>query len=217
MKRLLTENTGVKGSIHTDGVAKALLQYRNTPLRDINKSPAELALGRELRDTLPLPTGRYKINPHWAFTLRERERTMAERNARAKDKLDLNSHTLPELVVGDKVLCQDVKTKKRDRSGVVFEVCAHRQYTIKMDGSSRLSTRNRRHLQKRTSNHLVPTATNPIPSLNESTVQQGTVAEKEAAHPTVHQWNYQSTNQLLPRRSGRTVRKPTTFAEEFGY
>ena len=52
LKRLLVENTGVKGSIHTDGVAQALLQYRNTPLRDIDKSPAELALGRELRVTL---------------------------------------------------------------------------------------------------------------------------------------------------------------------
>ena len=61
MKRLLRGNTGRKGAIDTDKVAQALLQYRNTPLRGINKSPAELALGRSLRDTVPLPRQRYKI------------------------------------------------------------------------------------------------------------------------------------------------------------
>ena len=66
LKRMMKGNIGPKGSLHTDNIAKALLQYRNTPLRDINKSPAELALGRELRDTLPLPQKRYEINPHWA-------------------------------------------------------------------------------------------------------------------------------------------------------
>ena len=58
LKRLLMDNLGSKGSLHTDDVAAALLQYRNTPIRGINKSPAELALGRELRDTLPLPIER---------------------------------------------------------------------------------------------------------------------------------------------------------------
>ena len=219
LKRLLTENTGPKGSIHTDGVARALLQYRNTPLRDINKSPAELALGRELRDTLPLPTERYKINPHWAFTLRERERTMSERNAKTKAKHDLNSHTHPELVVGDEVLCQNVKTKKWDRSGVVFEVCAHRQYTIKMDGSSRLSTRNRRHLQKTTPIQPVPTTTNPIPPLESLSAQQVTTSEtpQQAPQETVHQSIVQPPTQETLRRSTRETRKPTRFGEEFGY
>ena len=55
MKHLLKGNTGRKGAIDTDKVAQDLLQYRNTPLRGINKSPAELALGRSLRDTASLP------------------------------------------------------------------------------------------------------------------------------------------------------------------
>ena len=55
MKRLLRGNTGRKGAINPDKVAQTLLQYQNTPLRGINKSPVELALGRSLRDTVPLP------------------------------------------------------------------------------------------------------------------------------------------------------------------
>ena len=87
LKRLLRGNTGHNGSINTDNVARALLQYRNTPLRGIHKSPAELALGRQLRDTLPLPRERYKVHNHWAYYLRERERLMSEANAATKNKI----------------------------------------------------------------------------------------------------------------------------------
>ena len=145
LKRLLADNTGPKGSIKTDNVARALLQYRNTPLRDIGKSPAELALGRELRDTLPIPAERYKINPHWEV-LRERERTMSVKNEEIKLEHDQQARSLPELCVGDKVLCQNAKTGKWDRSGVVFEIGEHKQYIIRMDVSARLSPRNRGHL-----------------------------------------------------------------------
>ena len=52
LKRLLIGNTGDKGSLKTDQVAYALMQHRNTPLRGMTKSPAQLALGRPLRDSL---------------------------------------------------------------------------------------------------------------------------------------------------------------------
>ena len=148
LKRLLIGNTGIRGSINTDEVASALLQYRNTPLRNINKSPAELALGRELRDTLPLPKPRYRVNPHWALYLQEREKSMSLKAATNKTQYDKISKELSLLQNGDKVLCQNTKTKKWDRSGTIVELAQHRQYLIKMDGSGRLSHRNRRHLKK---------------------------------------------------------------------
>ena len=64
LKRLLMGNTGSRGFINTDAVASALLEYRNTPLRGVDKSPAQLALGRQLRDTIPLPRQRYKVSSH---------------------------------------------------------------------------------------------------------------------------------------------------------
>ena len=137
-KRVMKGNTGPKGSLHTDNIAKALFQYRNTPLRGVNKSPAELALGRELRDTLPLPTKRYEINPHWAQIIKDRETSMSMRNRNIKTEYDKHTRPLSELCKGDTVLCQNTRSKKWDRSGLILEVGKYKQYTVKMDDSGRL-------------------------------------------------------------------------------
>ena len=80
MKRLIRGNTGPRGTINTDKIAAALLQHRNTPIRGMDQSPAELALGRSLRDTIPLSRKRYQINPKWAHHLRLRESEMAKQH-----------------------------------------------------------------------------------------------------------------------------------------
>ena len=147
LKRLIRGNTGCNGSINNDNIARALLQHRKTPLRGIDSSPAELALGRQLRDTTPLPRIRYTVSSHWGNYLEERERVMSQNNEAAKLRYDKNARLLKVLVVRDKVLCQDVTTKNWNRSGVIVEVLKYRQYNVKMDGSGRVSIRTRRHLQ----------------------------------------------------------------------
>ncbi|XP_063888612.1 uncharacterized protein K02A2.6-like [Scylla paramamosain] len=52
-KRIIRANTGSGGSLDTDKTSLAVLQYLNTPLRSVNKSPAQLATGRQLRDGVP--------------------------------------------------------------------------------------------------------------------------------------------------------------------
>ena len=160
----------------------ALLQYRNTPLRGISKSTAGLAFGRQLRDTLPLPRKRYKIDSQWAHHLRERERLMPESSAEVKVKYDQRSRELKELNQGDRLLCQNVRSRRWDKSGVIIKVGKHRQYHVKMVGSGRISLRNRRHLQKMVShdprivqvmgsqgNHLVNDTVQSLPTtVNES-------------------------------------------------
>ena len=220
LKHLLRGNTGYKGSINTDAVARALLQYRNTPLRGVGKSPAELALGRQLRDTLPLPRERYKVSDHWAHHLRSRERTMSSTNLSIKAKYDEHSRELKPLKVGDKVRCQNVRSNKWDRTGVVLEINGHRQYTIKMDGSGRMSKRNRRHLQ-------VVVITPEVPqrvSRGSHSAPEPTPASPTPASP-VHPAPRESpipptddtTSEMLLRRTTRVSQKPTRFHEEFGY
>ncbi len=53
-KRIIRDNTSPGGSLDNDKATLAILQYLNTPLRCINKSPAQLATGRQLRDGVPM-------------------------------------------------------------------------------------------------------------------------------------------------------------------
>ena len=77
---------------------------------------------------------------------------------------------LQQLTEGTRVWVQDQMSRKWDRSGTIAEVLGNRQYTIMMDGSGRLSRRNRRHLkiisgQQQTGEALPSTSTNsqPVP------------------------------------------------------
>ena len=47
-------------------------------MRDINRSPAQLAAGRQLRDGVPAARQHYRIDRNWHKTLRDREIKMAE-------------------------------------------------------------------------------------------------------------------------------------------
>ena len=79
-----------RGTLNTDKVSVALLQYHNTPLREINKSPAQLATGRQLRDGVPADKQHYKVNKNWCRTLHERELKLAKRHR--KREIDRGIH-----------------------------------------------------------------------------------------------------------------------------
>ncbi|XP_076042081.1 uncharacterized protein LOC143025983 [Oratosquilla oratoria] len=145
-KRLLRDNTGPGGSLDADKVSVALLQYHNTPLRGVNKSPAQLAMGRQLRDGIPVHKQHYKVDVHWQQALRARE-IEAARQQEAWMISQGTPKTLPTLSIGTQVLIQDQASKLWDRRGVVTEVLPFRQYSVKLDGSGRITLRNRRHLR----------------------------------------------------------------------
>lgn len=145
-KRILRGNTGAGGSLKTDRVSQALLQYLNTPLHGGDKSPAQLATGRQLRDGVPTLRQHYLVDRHWKASLRERELRWASR--REEVQLGVASkRTLPPLDAGQAVRIQDQATLQWDRTGVVVGALPHRQYLVRLDGSGRTSHRNRRHLR----------------------------------------------------------------------
>lgn len=146
-KRVLRGNTGAGGSLDCDKATQALLQYLNTPLRDIDKSPAQLATGRQLRDSVPVARQYFKVDRQWKRTLRDRELRMAQSQADLPASRGQVPRQLLALNVGDRVRIQDATTGVWDRSGVVVEVRPNRQYAVRLSGSGRVSIRNRRHLK----------------------------------------------------------------------
>ena len=152
MKRLLRDNTGPKGTLNTDKFARAVMQYRNTPLQGVGLSPAQILFGRELRDTLPFAPGKSGIREEWRITADDRERALAKRHSLNLEKLNEHSKQLKPLQMGQTVLCQNQSgnyPKRWDRTATVIEAGpGPRQYLVRMDGSRRLSLRNRKFLRQ---------------------------------------------------------------------
>ena len=90
------DNTGPGGSLDTDGVAIALLQYHNTPLRGINKSPAQLATGRQLRDGVPAHRRHYIVTKNQKKILMDREKSTADTNREIMEQHE-SSKILPPI------------------------------------------------------------------------------------------------------------------------
>ena len=66
-KRIIMEHVG-----DNDKIARALLAYRNTPLKGCDASPAQLMLGRSIRDFVPAPPSGYRVSNKWSHYLRQR-------------------------------------------------------------------------------------------------------------------------------------------------
>jgi len=67
------------------------------------------------------------------------------------ERLSEHTHRLPPLSVGDHVRLQNQVgpfPRKWDKTGVVIEVCQFDQYVVRIDGSRRVTLRNRKFLRK---------------------------------------------------------------------
>ena len=142
VKRILMDNIGKNGELETDKATKALMCHRNTPSQASGMSPAELLFGRKLSDHMPSVI---EIRPELKTARESREFKYMTRSSKNIER------EYKQLNVGDAVRVQNQKgnkPKKWSCTGQIMEVLPHRQYTVLMDGSNRLTTRNRRFLKK---------------------------------------------------------------------
>jgi len=152
-KRLIQDNAE-NGDVNRDEVSRALLQYLNTPLRGLTESPAQIVFGRRVKCSLPsLPQ-----HAVWRAQRDAREVGMAKLKVENLAKLNARPHkTLTPLNVGQTVNVQNQtgpKPLRWERTGVIVETLPHRQYQIRMDGSGRVTLRNRKFLKPTTPLHV---------------------------------------------------------------
>ena len=151
VKRILQANTNAVGSLEVDAFQRAILIYRNSIDPETKTSPAMTLFGRPIRDPIPAPLGKYCPHQTWQETIANREKALAIRHSREREKWSEHTRSLKPLDVGDHVYVQNVvgnNPLKWERTGIVVEILPYRQYNIKLDGSGRITLRNRRHLRK---------------------------------------------------------------------
>ena len=67
-KKLLRDNTGPGSSLDNDRFMRAIMKFRNTPMQDCRRSPAQMVLRRTLQDFLPVMLHKYKPAKDWIVT-----------------------------------------------------------------------------------------------------------------------------------------------------
>lgn len=216
VKRMILDNTGSNGTLNTDKFQRAMLQYRNTPDRETGLSPAMCIFGRPIRDFIPIHREKYLPHPAWRDTMAAREEALRVRHQKTAERLSEHTRSLPPLVVGDTVRIQNQSgpfPTKWDKTGVVVEVRQFDQYVVRVDGSRRVTLRNRQFLNK-----YVPVVTRepltmypgpPIPAVG---VRIPGTAQEAPRNPTYPDGVSQQATPnvgVVPKDTGMSVQQQT--------
>lgn len=191
-KRLLRANISPSGSLDSDNFLRALLQLRNTPDPDCRVSPAQIIFGHPLRDAFSFVNRLEKFSNEnvswiWRNAWASKEAALRTRFVKSAEALNEHSKHLPLLTPGKRCFVQNQagnSPKRWDRTGVIVECKPHDQYVVKIDGSGRLTNRNRRFLR-----HFEPASmvVQRAPPRDMSSGPPSSPATQEIPPPEYHQ------------------------------
>ena len=123
--------------------------YRNSVDPETKASPALILFGRPIRDAIPIPMGRYRPHETWTELRSHLELALARRHSMDHELWNEHTRRLPPLQVGDHVYLQNLvgnHPRRWERTGTVVEVRQYHQCVIRVDGTGRVTIRNRQHL-----------------------------------------------------------------------
>ena len=128
-----------------------MLQYRNTPCRILNQSPAQILLARNLKDGVPCVPGSLRLRQEWIRTAEEREVALARKHVAGGELWSRGVKSKTPLKIGSVEAIQNMIGKNRSKwnlSGTIVDTDGPESYWIKMDGSGRLTKRKRQNLRE---------------------------------------------------------------------
>ena len=131
-------------TLDKNGLAAALLMFRNTPRSPTDLSPAQLVFGRHLSDSLPF--SRQMLRPQNRYEIEKRRLEVNEKRRNENDAS--KRRKFPLLRPGQRVRFQDPITHKWQHTGKVVGFGeTDRDYWVKDDEKARRYRRNRRFIK----------------------------------------------------------------------
>ena len=106
-QRLITNNTDPHGSLNTNALQCAILQYWNTPDPVTKLSPAQCVFGLPIKDFILILPGRSIPHPIWSDTLAATEEGLTNRHMKEAERWTVHTRRLPPLAVGHHVSIQN--------------------------------------------------------------------------------------------------------------
>lgn len=186
----------------------ALLEYRNTPISGLKESPAQLLMSRMLKSKLP--TVESLLKPQVVDSPQQK---LQQRSDKQKMYYDRNAKQLPSIKEGETARIR--KGKTWEPAIVTAQHSAPRSYIVATpDGTT----------YRRNRHHLLPTVESPpliagpaidgpgVPVVAEPPVA---VPPPDAAMPSLNSSSHCSPQQTQRTSSGRTVRLPARFREDY--
>ena len=117
------------------------------------------------------------IDELWRIKWDLKEKALKQSYLKGVEKLGSHTRLQKPLNIGDKVLIQNQAGRyanKWDKSGSIVEIHPYDQYTVKVDGSGRLTLRNRQFLRKAITHDLFSSHPTSVPKETDNWVQKDT-------------------------------------------
>ena len=134
---MLRDIVGNLGNLDSDAVTEALLCHANTKCRVLNKSPAELAYGRCLKDFFPRSVKSLLPIPANLLSGEVKDKLQEKIRSEVGQKWSEHTKVLPELKIGDFVQIQNLKGRnplKSDYNGEIVGRHNVNSYAVKVNG-----------------------------------------------------------------------------------
>jgi hypothetical protein len=179
-------------------ICTSLMEYRNTPVKDMHYSPAQLLMNRRVRTKLPIKKD--LLVARFNEDVREQQSRKTHNNAKYYDR---NAKDRKPFGQGDNVLIKDGKSWKRGK--VVSKFHTPRSYTVSDEGGTIL---------RRNSLHLKHSRNEPEPPYkhyyNFESENDNFIGENETTNGDL-QMNNQNDIGQYRTRFGRLINIPKQF------
>lgn len=187
----------------TNDINVGLMEYRNTPLSDLNLSPAQLMFNRRLKTKLPMTDKLLKTQ----INKNVKPQLVARQN-KQKYYHDRYAHSLPELNSGDNIVMLNFKTGQWEKGKVLYKHKLPRSYIV-IDSRGKTLRRNRKHLKKSNNCYEQMNVYDGINVMNNDLSEKEGVNDSNAQHVS---------NQPPPHtvtKRGRVIKPPSKFKDYY--